>query len=398
MKERLSQRVLSLEIPMTIEMSKRSRELAARGIDVISLSLGEPDFDTPDFVKDAAIEGVEKNFSHYMPVPGYVDLRQAIVKKFKRDNQLEYTPDQIIVSTGAKQSLTNIVLSLVEEGDEVIIPAPYWVSYYELVKYAGGTPVVISAGLDQAFKITPEQLEAAITPKTKALLYSSPNNPSGAMYSREELEALANVLRKYPDIFVISDEIYELINYGREHVSIASLEGMYDRTAVVNGLSKGFAMTGYRLGYMGAPLWLAKACEKIQSQFTSGTSSIAQRAAIAAVDADPSTVQYMVDAFEERKNKMVEWFKEIPQLDVEMPEGAFYIFAGCSRCFGKTVGQRKIENGSDLAMYLLEEGHVSSVPGEAFGLPGYIRFSYAASMQDLEKAAIRIKESLAKLQ
>lgn len=394
MTEKLSTRVLGLELPMTIEMSKKSRELAAKGADVISLSLGEPDFDTPDFVKKAAIEGIEQNYSHYMPVPGYNDLREAIARKFKRDNNLEYGIDQIVVSTGAKQTLANLMLSLIEPGDEVIIPAPYWVSYLDMVKFCEGAPVVVQSTLESGFKITPQQLREAITDKTRLMIFSSPNNPSGSMYTREELEGLAAVLRDYPNIFVISDEIYELIQYGYEHVSIASLDGMYERTATVNGLSKGFAMTGWRIGYVGCPAWLAKACDKIQSQFTSGTNSIAQRAAIAAVSADASQVQYMVDAFTERRAKMLEWFGALRGFNTRAAEGAFYLFAEISELLGTRFGDREIKTDLDLSLYFLEEAHVSTVPGSAFGLPGHIRFSYAASLDELKEAHVRIARAI----
>lgn len=397
MTEKLSTRVQALELPMTIEMSKKSRELAAKGVDVISLSLGEPDFDTPDFIKQAAIEGIEQNFSHYMPVPGFNDLREAISAKFKRDNGLDYSADQIIVSTGAKQTLANLMLSLIEPGSEVLIPAPYWVSYLDMVKFCDGVPVVIPTTLETGFKITPGQLEEAITDRTRLMVFSSPNNPSGAMYSENELEALAGVLRKYPDVFVISDEIYELIRYGREHTSIASLPGMYERTATVNGLSKGFAMTGWRIGYVGCPVWLAKACDKIQSQFTSGTNSIAQRAAIAAVSADPSQVSYMVDAFTQRREKMLEWFGSLPGFKTREPEGAFYLFADITALLGKKFNGKPLNDDMDLSLYFLEEGHVSSVPGSAFGLPGHVRFSYAASINDLEKAYQRLSKAITNL-
>lgn len=397
MSNMLSERVLALELPMTIEMSKKSRELAAKGIDVISLSLGEPDFNTPEFIKEAGIKGIEENYSHYMPVPGFNDLREAIAHKFKRDNNLEYGIDQIVVSTGAKQTLANLMLSLINPGDDVIVPAPYWVSYVGMIEFCEGNSIIIPTSVESDFKITPEQLEAAITPKTKMMIYSSPNNPSGAMYTGEELEALAAVLRKYPDIFVISDEIYELIRYGTDHVSIASMEGMYDRTATVNGLSKGFAMTGWRIGYVGCPAWLAKACDKIQSQFTSGTSSIAQRAAIAAVSADPSEVNYMVEAFETRRALALEKFGSLPGFVTSSPEGAFYVFADVKALIGKSWSGGQITNDLDLCMYFLEQGHVSSVPGSAFGLPGHVRFSYAASQSELEEAHRRLERVINEL-
>lgn len=397
MTDMLSARVRALELPMTIEMSKKSRELAAQGVDVISLSLGEPDFDTPEFIKEAAIEGIRQNYSHYMPVPGYADLREAIAAKFKRDNDLEYNIDQIVVSTGAKQTLANLMLSLIEPGDEVLVPAPYWVSYVGMIKFCEGVPNIIETTVDSGYKITPEQLDAAITPQTKMMVFSSPNNPSGAMYTREEFEALAEVLRKHPQVFIIADEIYEHIQYGTEHVSIASLEGMYDRTATVNGLSKGFAMTGWRIGFVGCPLWLAKACDKIQSQFTSGTNSIAQRAAIAAMEAQPSTVQYMVDAFAERRKFMLENFGNLPGFKTSNPEGAFYIFANIDELIGKSWGDWNIKDDMDLCLYFLAEGHVSSVPGSAFGLPGHVRFSYAASMDDLRKAHANLSKVIEQL-
>lgn len=384
----LSQRVQSLALPMTIEMTKKSRALQEAGHDIISLSLGEPDFDSPDFAKIAGIEGIEKNFSHYMPVPGYDDLRAAICQKFARDNGLSYRPDEIIVSTGAKQSIANLMMALVNPGDEVIIPAPYWVSYADLAEFVGGTVISPKAGIEQDFKITAEQLRASISDKTKLLIFSSPNNPSGAMYSREELEALAVVLREHPQVWVISDEIYEYIHYGVQHVSMASLEGMWERTATVNGLSKGFAMTGWRLGFMGAPPALAKACEKIQSQITSGTSSIAQRAAIAAVLAGPEPVQYMVEAFTRRRSLLAEALRAADKLIVKAPEGAFYLFVDASAYLSPSH-----PSALDLCMALLEGG-VAAVPGEAFGLDGYIRFSYAASEEDLRKAAERIVRTL----
>jgi aspartate aminotransferase len=380
----ISERVQSLALPMTIEMSKKSRALQEAGHDIISLSLGEPDFDTPDFAKAAGIEGIEQNFSHYMPVPGYPDLRKAICTKFQRDNGLTYSPNEIIVSTGAKQTIANLMMALVNPGDEVIIPAPYWVSYADLAEFVGGTVVSPKAGLEQQFKITPAQLEAAISPKTKVLIFSSPNNPSGAMYSGEELEGLAAVLRKYPQIWVISDEIYEYIHYDIQHVSMASLPGMWERTATVNGLSKGFAMTGWRLGYMGAPAVLADACEKIQSQITSGTSSIAQRAAIAAVLAGPEPVEYMRAAFTQRRSILMDGLKGAEKLGVQAPEGAFYLFVDASAYLSESH-----PTALDLCMALLEGG-VAAVPGEAFGLDGYIRFSYAAAEEDLRKAAERI--------
>jgi len=373
---------------MTIEMTKKSRELQEAGHDIISLSLGEPDFDTPDFIKSSGKRGIDENYSHYMPVPGYLDLRQAISEKFKRDNNLSYEHNEIIVSTGAKQSIANIVLAIVNQGDDVIIPAPYWVSYADLVKFIGGNIISPQAGLNQGFKITSAQLEDSITKKTKLMIFSSPNNPSGAMYSKEELRSLVNVLKKHPKVWVISDEIYEYISYGQEHVSMASFEGMKNRVATVNGLSKGFAMTGWRIGFMGAPETLAKACEKIQSQFTSGASSIAQRAAISAVLAGPEKVAYMLDDFTIRKKILGDILKKAKYLNFIEPEGAFYLFVDASSYLNETY-----KTALDLCMAILDGG-VASVPGEAFGLDGYIRFSYAASEENLKKAGERIIATL----
>jgi len=373
---------------MTIEMTKKSRELQEAGHDIISLSLGEPDFDTPDFIKSSGKIGIDENYSHYMPVPGYLDLRQAISEKFKRDNNLSYQPNEIIISTGAKQSIANIVLAIVNQGDDVIIPAPYWVSYADLVKFIGGNIISPQAGLNQGFKITPAQLEDSITKKTKLMIFSSPNNPSGAMYSKEELKSLVNVLKKYPEVWIISDEIYEYISYGEKHVSMASFEGMKHRVATVNGLSKGFAMTGWRIGFMGAPETLVKACEKIQSQFTSGASSIAQRAAISAVLAGPEKVSYMVDDFTIRRKILGDILKKAKYLNFIEPDGAFYLFVDASNYLNKTY-----KTALDLCMAILDGG-VASVPGEAFGLDGYIRFSYATSEENLKKAGERIIATL----
>ena len=384
----LSNRVRSLAVPMTIEMTKKSRELQEAGHDIISLSLGEPDFDTPDFIKSSGKIGIDENYSHYMPVPGYLDLRQAISEKFKRDNNLSYQPNEIIISTGAKQSIANIVLAIVNQGDDVIIPAPYWVSYADLVKFIGGNIISPQAGLNQGFKITPAQLEDSITKKTKLMIFSSPNNPSGAMYSKEELKSLVNVLKKYPEVWIISDEIYEYISYGEKHVSMASFEGMKHRVATVNGLSKGFAMTGWRIGFMGAPETLVKACEKIQSQFTSGASSIAQRAAISAVLAGPEKVSYMVDDFTIRRKILGDILKKAKYLNFIEPDGAFYLFVDASNYLNKTY-----KTALDLCMAILDGG-VASVPGEAFGLDGYIRFSYATSEENLKKAGERIIATL----
>ena len=373
---------------MTIEMTKKSRELQEAGHDIISLSLGEPDFDTPDFIKSSGKIGIDENYSHYMPVPGYLDLRQAISEKFKRDNNLSYQPNEIIISTGAKQSIANIVLAIVNQGDDVIIPAPYWVSYADLVKFIGGNIISPQAGLNQGFKITPAQLEDSITKKTKLMIFSSPNNPSGAMYSKEELRSLVNVLKKHPQVWVISDEIDEYISYGEKHVSMASFEGMKHRVATVNGLSKGFAMTGWRIGFMGAPETLVKACEKIQSQFTSGASSISQRAAISAVLAGPEKVSYMVDDFTIRRKILGDILKRAKYLNFIEPDGAFYLFVDASNYLNKTY-----KTALDLCMTILDGG-VASVPGEAFGLDGYIRFSYATSEENLKKAGERIIATL----
>ncbi len=395
----LSQRAQEMGLPMTIEMAKKARELSATGKQVISLSLGEPDFDTPDFIKSAAVEAMEQNYTHYMPVPGFTDLQTSIAKKFKRDNGLNYDPSQIVVSTGAKQSLLNIFLTLVNPGDEIIIPAPYWVSYMDQAKYCGGEVKILHTTMESGFKITAAQLEEAITPKSKVLIFSSPNNPCGSIYSKEDLAAIAAVVAKYPNLYIISDEIYELLNYGEvKHTSIASFPEVYHQTITVNGLSKGFAMTGWRIGYIGAPEWIAKACTKFQSNFTSGANSVAQRACIAAVEADPSTVHYMVDTFAVRRAKMVDWMNDIPGFELNTPPGAFYVFPRVSSILGKKFNGKVIDTSFDLSMYLLEEGLVSTVPGDAFGLPGYIRFSYAAAEADLEEAVRRVKAAITKLE
>ena len=386
-------------LPMTIEMAKKARELSATGKNVISLSLGEPDFDTPDFIKEAAVQAMEKNYTHYMPVPGFADVRESIAAKFKRDNGIDYTADQIVISTGAKQSLLNILLALVNPGEEIIIPAPYWVSYMDQAKYCGAEVKVLPTTMEGGFKITADQLEAAITTKSKVLIFSSPNNPCGAIYSKEDLKAIAAVVAKYPNLYIISDEIYELLNYGEvDHVSIASFSEVYNQTITVNGLSKGFAMTGWRLGYIGAPQWIAKACTKFQSNFTSGTNSIAQRACKTAVEADPSSVDYMIKKFASRREKMVGWIKEVPGFELETPPGAFYVFPRITSLLGKKFNGRELKNSLDVSMYLLEEGLVSTVPGDAFGLPGYIRFSYAAAETELEEAVKRVKVAVSNLE
>ena len=383
--------------PETLKMAKLGRELRAKGIDVIDLSLGEPDFNTPEHIKNAAIKAIEDNWSHYTPVPGYLDLREAVCTKFKRDNNLDYKPENIVVSTGAKQSLANVILALVDKGEEVIIPTPYWVTYSELVKLAEGKVVEIRTKLEKDFKISAEELEKAITPKTKAFLFSSPCNPSGAVYSKEELSALADVFRKHPDIVIISDEIYEYINFVGKHESIAQFDDLKDRVIIVNGLSKGFAMTGWRLGYIAANAEIAKACEKIQGQFTSGTNSIAQRSAINALMEDLAPSHKMVEQFVARRKKVLELVKEVPGLKCFEPQGAFYIFPDVSSYYGKSNETTTINNANDLCMYLLNTAHVSSVMGDAFGEPNCVRFSFANSMQNIEKGWARIKDALAKL-
>jgi aspartate aminotransferase len=383
--------------PETLKMAKLGRELRAKGIDIIDLSLGEPDFDTPQHIKDSAKKAIDDNWSHYTPVPGFLDLRQAICEKLKRDNNLDYKPEEIVSSTGAKQSLANVILALVDDGDEVIIPTPYWVTYSELVKIARGQVVEVHTSLESGFKVTPAQLEAAITPKSKVFLFSSPCNPSGAVYSKKELEALAVVFRKHPEIAIISDEIYEYINYVGKHESIAQFADLKDRIIIVNGLSKGFAMTGWRLGYIAAPIEIAKACEKLQGQFTSATNSITQKAAVTALISDLKPSYAMVEEFTRRREKTLELVGKIPGMITLKPDGAFYIFPDISYYFGKTDGANKINNANDLCMYLLNTAHVSSVMGDAFGEPKCIRFSYANSMANIEKAWKRIADALAKL-
>ena len=390
----LSDRIKSLATSQTLAMAALARELKSQGKDIISLSLGEPDFDTPDFVKLAAKTAIDQNYSQYTPVDGYVELKQAICRKFKRDNNLEYLPSQIVVSTGAKQSLFNLAQVLLNPGDECILPAPYWVSYSEIVKMADGVPVEVPTTIESDFKITPEQLQAAITPRTKMIWYSSPCNPSGSVYSRDELVALAKVLEPYPQIFVVSDEIYEHINFTGGHCSIATLPGMYERSITVNGVSKAFAMTGWRIGYMGGPEFIAKACTKMQGQITSGANSIAQRATIAAVDADPKQIQYMVTEFHKRRDLVVGLMREIPGIKINNPEGAFYVFPDVSSYFGKTLRGKIIANADDFSMYLLAEANVATVTGDAFGNPNCIRISYATSQNVLIDAMNRIKESL----
>lgn len=393
----VSDRLASLSPSETLAMSQKSNELKAQGIDVINLSVGEPDFYTPDHIKEAAKKAIDDNFSFYSPVPGYMDLRKAIVAKLKNENGLDYTPDQIIVSNGAKQSVCNVLMSIVGPGDEVIVPAPYWVSYVEMVKLAEGTNVVVTAGIEQDFKITPAQLEAAITPKTKALILCSPSNPTGSVYSREELKGLAEVIARYPNIIVIADEIYEHINYVGAHQSIAQFPEIKDRVVVINGVSKAYAMTGWRIGFIAAPLWIAKACNKLQGQYTSGASSIAQKAAVAAFSGDQTCVEEMRKAFLRRRDLVIGLCKEIPGMKLNVPEGAFYLFPEVSSYYGKSAGDRKINDAADLAMYLLEVGHVATVGGKAFGAPECLRFSYATSDENLVEAIRRIKEALAAL-
>jgi len=394
MNSRLSNRVNNMATSATLAMAAKARELKEQGNDIIGLSLGEPDFMVPEFVKEAAIQAIKDNYHSYTPVDGYGDLKQAIITKFKRDNNLSYTPSQIVVSTGAKQSLANLAQVLLNEGDEVLLPAPYWVSYSDISKVAGGIPVEISTTIDNDFKVTPQALEAAITPKTKMMIYSSPCNPSGSVYSKEELRALADVLVKYPNIIVVSDEIYEHINYVGGHVSMAAFEDMYDRTVTVNGVSKAFSMTGWRIGYMGAPEYIARACNKMQGQVTSGANCIAQRASIAALENPPSRIQYMVDAFKERRSLILGLLAEIPGIKVNEPDGAFYVFPDISYYFGKTYRGKIINNAGDFAIYLLEEAKVATVTGEAFGDPNCIRISYAASNEAIIEAMRRIKEVL----
>ncbi|MDK2771908.1 MAG: pyridoxal phosphate-dependent aminotransferase [Flavobacterium sp.] len=391
----LSERINNLAVSQTLAMAALARELKAQGKDIISLSLGEPDFNTPDFIKEAAKQAIDDNWSAYPPVDGYVDLKESICKKFKRDNNLNYTPSQIVVSTGAKQSLYNIAQVMLNEGDEVILPAPYWVSYFEIIKLSGGTPVEVATSIETNFKITPHQLEAAITPKTKMMWFSSPCNPSGMIYSKAELEALVEVLKKHPQIYVVSDEIYEHINYVGTYCSIGSIPGMEDRTITVNGVAKAFAMTGWRIGYMGAPEFIAKACNKIQGQVTSGANSIAQRATKAAVEADPSAIKYMVEAFAHRRDIVYNLLSEIPGFKVTMPEGAFYFFPDVSSYFGKTIKEQVIKDANDFAMFLLAEANVATVTGDAFGNPNCIRLSYATSEELLREAIKRIKQALA---
>ncbi len=395
--QQISKRVQALAPSQTLAMSQKSQELKAQGVDVINLSVGEPDFFTPDFIKEAAKKAIDDNFSFYTPVPGYLSLRKAISEKLKRENGLDFAPEQIVVSNGAKQSLCNVILTVVNPGDEVVIPTPAWVSYVEMVNLAEGKSVLVPATIEQNFKITPAQLREALTERTKIVLFCSPSNPTGSVYSREELQALVEVLADYPDVLVLSDEIYEHINFTGSFTSLASFPEIADRTCIVNGVSKAYAMTGWRIGYLAAPLWLAKATNKLQSQYTSGASSIAQKAAEAAYTGPQDCVEQMRKAFERRRDLVVGLAKAIPGLGVNTPEGAFYLFPEVSSYFGKRCGDRVIENDADLAMYLLEEGHVATVAGSAFCCPGYIRLSYATSDDNIREAMHRIAEALAKL-
>lgn len=390
----LSNRVMSMATSATLAMAAKARELRAEGKDIIGLSLGEPDFNTPDFIKDAAIQAINDNYNSYTPVDGYGELKDAIITKFKRDNNLTYDPSQIVVSTGAKQSLANVALVSLNPGDEVILPCPYWVSYSDIVKIAEGVPVEVKTSIETDFKMTPEQLEAAITPKTKMLWYSSPCNPSGSVYSKEELRALADVLAKHPQITVVSDEIYEHINYVGGHASMAQFPDMYDRTVTVNGVSKAFAMTGWRIGYIGAPKEIARACNKMQGQITSGANCIAQRAVITALEADPSKVQYMIDEFKNRRSLILDLLNDIDGFTCNEPDGAFYVFPDVTAFFGKTFNGVTIQNASDFAMYILEHANVATVTGEAFGNPNSIRISYAASSEQIKEAMRRIKTAV----
>ncbi len=390
----LSTRINSLPTSATLAMAAKARELKNDGIDVIGLSLGEPDFNTPDFIKNAAIQAVNDNYNSYTPVDGYAELKSAIITKFKRDNDLDYAPNQIVVSTGAKQSIANVCMVLLNPGDEVLLPAPYWVSYSAIATLAEATSIILPTTIDAGFKITPEQLEAAITPKTKLIMFNSPNNPSGIIYTEEEYRALGKVLEKYPDIYILSDEIYEHINYGTSHFSLAAIPELYDRTITVNGVAKAFAMTGWRIGYIGAPAWIAKACNKMQGQITSGANCIAQRATITALEAPVSNIQYMVDEFKNRRKLIIELLSDIPGFKINEPEGAFYVFPDISYYFGKTLRGKTISNANDFALYLLEEAHVATVTGEAFGNNDCIRISYAASNDDIKTAVARMAEAL----
>ena len=395
--QNVSELLSRLSESATLAMARKSRELKEQGHEVISLSLGEPDFDTPDFIKDAAKEGIDQNYTHYMPVPGYPDFRESISRKFERDNKLKYSPEQIVVSTGAKQSLANLLLAIVNPGDEVVLPAPYWVSYIEMVKMAGATPVVIPTSIEDDYKVSAEKLEGYLNEKTRMLIFSSPCNPSGSVYSESELRGWAEVIAKYPNLVAVSDEIYEHINYTENHFSLASIDEIYPQVVTVNGVSKSFAMTGWRIGYIGAPEWIAKACNKLQGQFTSGASGISQRAAKAAVEADPSVTDEMKATFLKRRNRMTEMLSEIEGVEVNQPKGAFYLFPRVSSFFGKSYHGETIKDSNDLAEYILTEAHVATVSGEAFGSPECLRLSYAASEAELVEAVKRMKKALNQL-
>jgi len=394
MNPKLSNRINAMATSATLAMAAKARELREEGKDIIGLSLGEPDFNIPEFIKIAAVDAINENYHSYSPVDGYGDLKQAIITKFKRDNNLNYKPNQIVVSTGAKQSLANLAMVLLNEGDEVLLPAPYWVSYSDISKLAGGIPIEIPTSIESDFKITPEALQSAITPKTKMMIYSSPCNPSGSVYSQKELRALADVLVEFPDIIVISDEIYEHINFTESHASMAAFEDMYNQTVVVNGVSKAFSMTGWRIGYIGAPDWIARACNKMQGQITSGANCIAQRATITALENPPSKIKFMVEAFKKRRTLILNLLSEIPGFITNEPQGAFYVFPDITFYFGKTLKEKTIETASDFSLFLLEEANVATVTGEAFGDPNCIRISYAASNENIIEAIRRIKEAL----
>ena len=390
----LSERINSLPVSATLAMASKARELKSKGVDVIGLSLGEPDFNTPEFIKQAAINAVEENWNSYSPVDGYADLKEAICKKFERDNNIQYKPSQIVVSTGAKQSIANVCMVLLNPGDEVLLPAPYWVSYSAIATLAEAKSVIIPSTIENDFKISPEQLEGSINSKTKLVMFNSPNNPSGTIYTKKELEAMGEILKKYPDVYILSDEIYEHINYGTPHFSIAGIPDLYDRTITVNGVAKAFAMTGWRIGYIGAPEWIAKACNKMQGEITSGANCIAQRATITALNEPITKIQYMIDEFAKRREIIIELLKDIPGIKLNKPSGAFYVFPDVSSYFGKVLNGKKIKNATDFALYLLEKAHVATVTGEAFGNGNCIRISYAASEEKIRLAIERISSAL----
>ena len=394
MKEFLTDKINNLPPSATLSMAAKARELKNNGIDIIGLSLGEPDFNTPDFIKNSAIDAINQNYNSYSPVDGYSELKEAICKKFKRDNKLIYNPDQIVVSTGAKQSIANVIQALIKPGEEVILLAPFWVSYSAIVLMADGIPKILESDITNDFKVTAKQINDSISEKTKMVIINSPNNPSGSVYNKDELNEIASVLKKHPDIFILSDEIYEHINYGSEHVSFASIEGMYDRTITVNGIAKAFAMTGWRIGYLGAPVWIAKACTKLQGQVTSGANCIAQRATIEAITQSPNKINYMVQEFEQRKDLIIKLLSKIKGFKLNNPDGAFYIFPDISYYFGRKIGDITIKNASDFAIVILEKAHVATVTGDAFGSPKNIRISYAASKENIIIAVNRIKDLL----